>query len=63
MKLNLKAKNEGKKHLGFQIYESDFDALHAYADENGVTVSVVARSLINDFLDTVNPEQTATQSN
>lgn len=51
MKLNLKHKAEPKYTVGFQLYESDKNAIEAIASHLGVTVSMLMRSLVNDLID------------
>lgn len=53
MNINLKPKNETKHNIGVAIYESDKKRLEEYAQSNGMTVSLIVRSLINDLLDSI----------
>lgn len=51
MNFNLRTKDEEKKHFGLQLYVSDHDKIYEIASNNGVTASLLIRSIINDFLD------------
>lgn len=51
MNLNLKTKIEGKINIGCAIYMSDKIALDTVANELGVPVSLLLRSVINDIIE------------
>lgn len=52
MKLNLRTKeNDTKQQLGVQIWKSDYDYLQEIATANGITLAMLTRSIINDFIE------------
>lgn len=51
MKLNLRKKNDETEYCGVVIYKSDKEVLVSKAAEQGLKVSDVMRSLINDYVD------------
>lgn len=53
MKLNLTTKTDEKKQLGVMIYESDYDSLQEIASNEGIKLTMLVRSILNDYLDQV----------
>ena len=51
MKLNLRKKNDEAEYCGVMIYKTDKKVLASKAKEQGLKVSDVMRSLINDYVD------------
>ena len=51
MKLNLRKKNDETEYCGVAIYKTDKEVLVSKAAEQGLKVSDVMRSLINDYVD------------
>ena len=51
MKLNLRKKNDEIEYCGVMIYKTDKKVLASKAKEQGLKVSDVMRSLINDYVD------------
>lgn len=51
MKLNLRKKNDETEYCGVTIYKADKEVLVSKANEHGLKVSDVMRSLINDYVD------------
>lgn len=51
MKLNLRKKNDETEYCGVLIYKSDKELLVSKANDKGLKVSDVMRSLINDYVD------------
>ncbi len=51
MKLNLRKKNDETEYVGVNIYKSDKQQLTQIAEQLGLKVSDVLRSLINDVVD------------
>ena len=51
MKLNLRKKNDETEYCGVMIYKIDKKVLASKAKDQGLKVSDVMRSLINDYVD------------
>lgn len=51
MKLNLRKKNDETEYCGVMVYKTDKKVLASKANEQGLKVSDVMRSLINDYVD------------
>lgn len=58
MKINLQTKDEEKRQLGVMIYSSDYEYLQAKASTEGIKLTMLVRSILNDYMDNNKKQET-----